>query len=113
MKEEDLTILDANNQFLDLPSKDNHHHTSMFIFLNAKNNKNSQSNQFSTEIIQIVITPSEPHKTEQQVVSEKIPSTKASETTIQTNEIKGTHDATSQEDIVLMDKMTCLEKQMT
>ena len=63
MKEEDLNILDANNQVLDLPSKDDHHHTSMVIPLNAKNNRNSQSSQFSTEIIQIVITPSEPHKT--------------------------------------------------
>ena len=63
MKEEGLTILDANNQVLDFPSKDDHYHTSVLIPLNAKNNRNSQSNQFSTEIIQIVITSSEPHKT--------------------------------------------------
>ena len=54
MKEKDLTVLDAYNQVLDLPSKDDHHHTTMSIPLSEKNKENIQPNQVPTAIPQIV-----------------------------------------------------------
>lgn len=101
MKEEDLNILDTYNKVLDLPSKSDHHHASMSIPLIEKNKRNIQPNQVSTAIPQIVITPTEPDKTGQEIVLEKTTPTKTSEITFQTNEIK--RNAISQEDIVLME----------
>ena len=54
MKEKDLTVLDAYNQVLDLPSKNHHHHTTMSIPLSEKNKENIQPNQVPTAIPQIV-----------------------------------------------------------
>ena len=100
----DLTILDAYNQVLDLPSKDDHHHTTMSIPLSEKNKENILPNQVSTVIRQIVITPPEPDKTEQEVVLKKTTQTKASGDVIpQTNEIESKHNATSQGAIALME----------
>ena len=55
MKEKDLTVLDAYNQVLGLPSKDHHHDTTMSIPLSEKNKENIQPNQVPTAIPQIVI----------------------------------------------------------
>ena len=63
MKEKDLTILDAYNQVLDHPSKDDHPHTTMSIPLMEKNKENIQPNRVTTAIPQIVITPFESDKT--------------------------------------------------
>ena len=71
------------------------------------------SNQVSVAIIQIFITPPEPDKTEQEVVLEKTIPTKALEAKPQTNEIQSKHDATSQENIALMEIKTCLGKKKT
>ena len=72
------------------------------------------SNQISVAIPQIFITPPEPDKTEQEVALEKTIPTKALEVKPQTNnEIQSKHDATSQENIVLMEIKTCLEKKKT
>ena len=106
MKEKDLTILDAYNQVLDLPNKDDHHHTTMSIPLSETNKENIQPNQVPTAIRvpQIVITPPEPDKTEQEVALETTTTTKASVEIIpETNEIESKHNTTSQEDIVLME----------
>ena len=81
MKEKYLTILDAYNQVLDLPSKYNHHHTYMSIPISEENKEYIQPNQVSTAIPQIAITPPEPNKTDQEVVLEKTTPPKALEVT--------------------------------
>ena len=77
----------------------------MFITLSEKNKENIQPNQVPAALPQIVITPPESDKTEQEVVLETSTPTKTSAEIIpQTNEIESKHDATSQENIVLMEK---------
>ena len=96
MKEKDLTILDAYNQVLGLPSEDNHHHTTMFIPLSEENKETIQQNRASTVTPQIVITPPEADKTEQEVVLDRTTPTKASAELIpRNNEIGSKHYATS------------------
>ena len=74
--------------------------------------KKNQRNQVPTAILEIAITLPEPDKTEQQVLFEKTTPTKVSEITpYETNETERKHDATSQEDIVLMEMNDSLEKQ--
>lgn len=73
----------------------------MSIPLIEKNKGNIQPKQVSNAIPQTVITPTEPDKTGQEIVLEKITPTKTSGITFQTNEIKS--NAISQEDIVLME----------
>ena len=99
-----LTILDVYNQVPDLPIKDDHHHTTMSIPHSEKNEENILPNQVTTAIPHIVITPPEPDKIEQKVALETTTPTKTSVEIIpQTNETESKHDATSQEDIVLME----------
>ena len=77
----------------------------MFITLSEKNKENIQPNQVPAALPQIVITPPESDKTKQEVVLETSTPTKTSAEIIpQTNEIESKHDATSQENIVLMEK---------
>ena len=77
----------------------------MFITLSEKNKENIQPNQVPAALPQIVITPPESDKTKQEVVLETSTPTKTSAEIIpQTNEIESKHDATSQGNIVLMEK---------
>ena len=76
----------------------------MPILLSEKNKEDILPNRVTTATPQIVITPPESDKTEQEVVLERTTPKKASAIIIpQTNETESKHYATSLEDIVLME----------